>query len=382
MKMNKWTVGLAAAGLVSLTSVAQAQDANSVQTKLGSTSLSGYVSTTYHWNIGDADDAITDYAVGGDKSDRFALDVVSLTLARPTTDGDWGAGYNVQMWLGPDASEILNDDDNGEIAIKNAFLTLNAPFGSGVDVTLGRFDTIMGMESMDYNLNPHYGHSWGYAIEPTIHEGLKASYQLTDNIGFTALFANTIDATSNGNAGEGDRKTYGFAFNTVAPDSFGYFSGSTFDFAYINGAEGDPNNDNPVQNYYMAFSVPTSVDKLSAGLALDYRKNGGGEGQTDSVVGLYLEYAATEKLTLNVRIEDVDAGPANAGYMDDNHDSNPSDLWDMTVTANYKLWDGVVTRLEYRYTNADSPRGDVNQSADSTLDEHSHSLFANVIYEF
>ena len=97
--MNKWTVGLAAAGLVSLTSVAQAQDANSVQTKLGSTSLSGYVSPTYHWNIGDAEDAITDYAVVGDKSDRFALDVVSLTLARPTTDGDWGAGYNVQMWL-------------------------------------------------------------------------------------------------------------------------------------------------------------------------------------------------------------------------------------------------------------------------------------------
>ena len=382
MKMNKWTVGLAAAGLVSLASVTQAQDANSVQTKLGSTSLSGYVSTTYHWNIGDADDAITDYAVGGDKSDRFALDVVSLTLARPTTDGDWGAGYNVQMWLGPDASEILNNDNDGEIAIKNAFLTLNAPFGSGVDVTLGRFDTIMGMESMDYNLNPHYGHSWGYLIEPTIHEGLKASYQLTDNIGFTALFANTIDATSNGNAGEGDRKTYGFAFNMVAPDSFGYFGGSTFDFAYINGAEGDPNNENPVQNYYMAFSVPTSVDKLSAGLALDYRKNGGGEGQTDSVVGLYLEYAATEKLTLNLRIEDVDAGPYNDNVMGENHNSNASDLWDLTATADYKLWDGVTTRFEYRYTNADNPAGNKFQRDGSTLDEHSHSLFANVIYEF
>ena len=101
------------------------------------------------------------------------------------------------------------------------------------------------------------------------------------------------------------------------------------------------------------------------------------------MVGLYLEYAASEKLTLNLRIEDVDAGPANEGYMFDNHGSNPSDLWDLTATADYKLWDGVTTRFEYRYTNADAPKGDRHQTNNaSTLDEHSHSLFANVIYEF
>ena len=109
MKINKWTIGLTAAGLLPLVTPTQAQDANSVQTKLGATSLSGYVSTTYHWNLGDAPDAISDYSVGGDKSDRFALDVVSLTLASPNSFGDKGAGYKVQMWLGPDASEILEE---------------------------------------------------------------------------------------------------------------------------------------------------------------------------------------------------------------------------------------------------------------------------------
>lgn len=373
MKMNKWTVGLAAAGLVGLTSVAQAQDANSVQTKLATTSLSGYVSTSYQWAMGDAggqlEDTGTNYSVGGDKRDRFALDIISLTLASPKSAGDWGAGYNVQLWLGPDASDILNNDDDGEVAVKNAYVSLNVPMGKGLDVKLGRFDTILGMESLDYNLNPHYSHSWGFAIEPTIHEGLSASYQLTDNIGLTLMLANTIDATSNANSGDGDRKTYGVALSLEAPESLGFLSGSTLDVAYINGKT-DTGAD-AIQNLYIAASVPLPVDKLSAGVAFDTRKDGGGDGQSDSVMGVYVEYAASDKLTLNLRGERVEDGPSlNIGSA-----TNNSDAWDLTITANYKLWDGVSTRLEYRNTTLDSSEG-------AAIDKNNSSVFANVIYEF
>ena len=373
MKNNKWTVGLAAAGLIGLASVAQAQDANSVQTKLATTSLSGYVSTTYTWAMGDAggqvgDGAGTNYNIGGDKRDRFALDVISLTLASPKSAGDWGAGYNVQLWLGPDASEILNDDDNGEVAIKNAYVNLNVPVGKGIDVKLGRFDTILGMEAMDYNVNPHFTHSWGYAIEPTIHEGLLASYQLTDDLGVTAMVANTIDATSNSaGTSDGDRKTFGVAVNYVAPDNFGFLSGSTLDVAYINGKTGT--GQDPVQNLYVGVGIPLPVDKLSAGIAWDSRQDGGGDGQTDTVIGVYVEYAASDKLTLNVRGERVEDGPAlNIG-------TTNSDAWDLTLTANYKLWDGVSTRLEYRHTTLDTSTG-------TATDKNNNSIFANVIYEF
>jgi predicted porin len=375
MKNNKWTVGLAAAGLIGLASVAQAQDANSVQTKLATTSLSGYVSTTYTWAMGDAggqvgDGAGTNYNIGGDKRDRFALDVISLTLASPKSAGDWGAGYNVQLWLGPDASEILSGDDDGEVAIKNAYVNLNVPVGKGIDVKLGRFDTILGMEAMDYNVNPHFTHSWGYAIEPTIHEGLLASYQLTDDLGVTAMVANTIDATSNSaGTSDGDRKTFGVAVNYVAPDNFGFLKGTTLDVAYINGKTGT--GADPIQNLYVGVGIPLPVDKLSAGIAWDARQDGGGDGQTDSVLGVYLEYAASDKLTLNIRGERVEDGPAlNIGSA-----ANNTDAWDLTLTANYKLWDGVSTRLEYRHTTLDSSEG-------TAIDKNNNSIFANVIYEF
>ena len=51
MKVNKWTLGLAALGLVSLPAGTQAEEKmNSVWTALSSTTISGYVDTSGIWN--------------------------------------------------------------------------------------------------------------------------------------------------------------------------------------------------------------------------------------------------------------------------------------------------------------------------------------------
>ncbi|MBR89874.1 MAG: hypothetical protein CMO66_01180 [Verrucomicrobiales bacterium] len=367
MNKNKWTVGLAAAGVIGLASVAQAQDANSVQTKLATTTLSGYVSTSYQWTPGETTG--TAYTQGDARANRFALDVVSLTLASPTSSGEWGAGYNVQLWAGTDADDLGvaggADGDEG-LAVKNAYLTLNLPVGTGIDLNVGRFDTILGMESVDYINNPHFSHSWGYAIEPTIHEGIKGSYQLTDNIGVTGLLANTIEASSAGSSNNSDRKTWGAALNLTAPDSLGFLAGSTLDIAYISGDT--DGGSNAVENLYVGASVPVPVDKLSAGVAWDVREVESTQaGGSDSVVGVYLEYEASEKLTLNVRGERVEDGNSlDVG-------SSNGDAWDLTVTANYDLWAGVISRVEYRYTVLDNPTTNI---------EDSHSIFLNLIYGF
>ncbi len=54
MKFNKWTVGLAAVGVVSLASAARADEKQMtlVQTALSSTTLSGYVDTAATWSPG------------------------------------------------------------------------------------------------------------------------------------------------------------------------------------------------------------------------------------------------------------------------------------------------------------------------------------------
>ncbi|HKI69823.1 MAG TPA: hypothetical protein VKA67_09555, partial [Verrucomicrobiae bacterium] len=52
MKFNKCTLGLAAVGVVSLASVAQAdENQNFVQTALSGTTISGYVDTSLEWTV-------------------------------------------------------------------------------------------------------------------------------------------------------------------------------------------------------------------------------------------------------------------------------------------------------------------------------------------
>src|SRR6267378_6870443 len=53
MKVNKWTLGLAACGLVSLPALVQAEEKlSALQTALSSTTISGYVNTSAQWDAG------------------------------------------------------------------------------------------------------------------------------------------------------------------------------------------------------------------------------------------------------------------------------------------------------------------------------------------
>jgi hypothetical protein len=369
MKMNKWTVGLAAAGVVSLSSVAQAQEAaaNAVQTKLATTSLSGYVSTSYSWLTGDNSGAEQGARWGSAANDGFSLDVVSLSLGSPMGSGEWATGYNVQLWLGPDSNEL--DVGGDAAAVKNAYVELRVPVGSGLDLQVGRFDTIIGYEGVDYNNNPFYSHSWGFAIEPTIHTGIKASYQVADELSVSALVANKLAATDNtANTGTGQSgKTYGLAATIGAPDSFGALADAELTVGYLKGTDVVATGD--VQNLYVGASIPTPIENLSAGVALDIRKQGG-TGDSDTVLGLYLAYQVNDQLTANVRVERVQDGPGT---------TLNSDLWDFTVGANYSLWDGVTTRAEWRTTIQDAYTG-VTDTGDG--DQKTSSISLNVIYEF
>src|SRR5262245_50881355 len=100
MKINQWTLGLAAVGVVSFASVAKADETtmNALQTALSSTTISGYVDTSVEWDNGD------DYAqFGGSipfrsgKTDGFNLNVVKLSIEKALDESEWAAGYKVDL---------------------------------------------------------------------------------------------------------------------------------------------------------------------------------------------------------------------------------------------------------------------------------------------
>src|SRR5882724_6534473 len=112
MKFNKWTLGLAAIGAVSLASAARAEEAkmSTLGTAVSSTVLSGYVDTSIHWNPGYSGN-VPNYSFNGTpgnpaKADGFNLNSVAVNLSKAEDESEWATGYEFDMMFGPDASTL------------------------------------------------------------------------------------------------------------------------------------------------------------------------------------------------------------------------------------------------------------------------------------
>jgi len=241
MNMNKWTMALAAAGVVSLSSVAQAQEAAAGADALAaSTTLTGYVSTSYTMD-GTTNDGTTGsadprgYWRSGENISQFSIDVVSLTLASAQGAGEYAAGYTVQLWAGDAAGDIgtqEDSDNNGAVdtastvELMQANIDLRLPVGNGLDLKVVQMGTVVGAESYDYNANAFFTRSFAFDTEPTHHTGILASYQVSDDLSVSLGIANNAAGTS---ASTNDRDGSNVLLTSVSyttPDSLGVLAGT------------------------------------------------------------------------------------------------------------------------------------------------------------
>src|SRR6266478_7903721 len=285
MKFNKWTLGLAAIGAVSLASAARAEEAkmSTLGTAVSSTVLSGYVDTSVHWNPGySANVPAYSFNTPG-KADGFNLDSVKLSLSKAEDESEWAAGYQFDMFFGPDASTLNTSSVGGakDFTIEQAYVSLRTPVGNGIDWKLGVFDTVIGYESTADPNNPNYTRSYGYTIEPTTHTGLYGTYKISDLISVGAGVANTFGPTIGGSTvGPGfpagrafppkaeSYKTYMGTVSLTAPNSWGFLGGSSLSAGVINGY--NPGAVGVQTAVYAGATINTPITALKAGISWDY----------------------------------------------------------------------------------------------------------------
>jgi hypothetical protein len=393
MKFDKWTIALAALGVVSLASVAGAEEKTSaVMTTLSSTTISGYVDTSAQWNFGTGNVNLPPYRFGGpSKADGFNLDVVQLRIERPLDESQWAAGYRADLWLGPDAKTLGPQSnlagDSGDFAIRQAYVALRAPMGNGLDFKVGVFDSVVGYETIESPSDPNYTRSWGNTIEPTTHTGLLASYRFTDLISASAGVANTVGPQINGRASAPygpdaeSYKTYMGSLALTAPDSMGFLAGSTLYGGVVNGFS-DSYEEN-LTSWYVGSTLATPVTGLRVGAAFDLLNVHNMSGETWSVGG-YASYQATEKLSFHGRAEYLRDRGDQKFFVDDLGNAlNPERVMSITLTTQYDLWQNVISRVELRWdhsaSGADAWGGE--NEGDPTL-KNAWMLAANIIYRF
>jgi hypothetical protein len=394
MNFNKWTLALAAAGVVSLGSVAQAEEAqNHVLTALSSTTLSGYVSTSAIWKFGAGNGPfkLAEYnglagagTFGGGKYDGFNLDVVKLSLAKPLDEGNWSAGFAFDLLFGPDARVYGNSD----AAVQNAYVLLRAPVGTGLDIKMGLFEALVGYEPYDYTKNSHWSRSYGYSIEPLQHTGVTLAYQFTEWLRVEGGIANTWDSTLINSRStfidfreSETEKSYLGLITLTAPESWGSLKGSTLCLGAVDGI------DNTSGGYYVHttslyadVTVNTPMEGLKVGAAFDYRDAETFDKDNANAYAFagYIVYKASEKLTLADRFEYANFDSYGVPFLDEELVIPDFDVIANTFTVDYKLWDNVITRAEFRWDHA----LDDDARIFGSFDQDSLWLGLNVIYQF
>jgi hypothetical protein len=415
MKLNKWTVGLAAVGLVSLNSAARAEEkGNVIQTALASTTISGYVDTSAQWNFGTGNQHLPDYKFGGPtKADGFNLDVVQLRIEKPLDEAEWAAGYRVDLWFGPDAN-VLGTQSTGEsfgssdFAIRQAYIALRVPLlPNGLDFKVGVFDSIIGYESVESGANPNYTRSYGHSFEPQTHTGVLASYRICDMVTLSGGIANTKGPRINGRAFPAtdlddnraeSSKTYMGSIAITAPDSMSFLAGSTLYGGIVSGFdenEGRADYDGNTTSYYAGCTLATPVTGLRFGGAFDYLDVAGTSGETWSLAG-YASFQATEKLSVHARAEYLRDRGAQKFFVGTDPISgnfgstNPDKVLALTGTVQYDLWKNVISRVELRWDHSLSGERVWGGSTVDTGEGFVRSggllnefmLAANIIYKF
>jgi len=395
MKFNKWTLGLAAVGVVSLTSAARADETNMVMTALSATTISGYVDVSAQFNPNGGGGA-PNYTFGN-KANGINLNVVDIAIDKALDESPWASGYHVEFWVGPDGNTLGVGND-----IRQAYVLLRTPVGNGIDWKLGVFDSVIGYEGTTSGVNPNYSKSFGYNLEPTTATGLLGTYKACDFITVQGGVANTMYAGGGAYSAAYNNGLYLPSFlglvTFTAPESFGWAKGATVSAGGVTtsgntGANGGitTGNGSGATSYYAGFTLPTPCAALKFGGAFDYL-NARDISANSWALAAYGTYQFNDKLSLNVRADYLNAGgnAAVSGSLNGgaffSPTGNDAQAQAITTTVQYALWANVLTRLEFRWdhVNGENP-GNVGPGYTSNTGNNQSNAFmlaAQAIYTF
>lgn len=363
-----------------------------LETALSGIKLTGFVDTAFHWNFNNPTNAAAaatgtrEQALRAFDQDEgsFTLHALELAFEKPAP-AEGGVGFRADLFYGEDAEVITpTGSTTDEFDIQQAYvegrLPLNALegneiFGDSVYFRAGRYVTLAGAEVIEAkdNWNTTRSLMFFYAI-PFAHTGVRSSYGLwQDKVTLTLGLNNGWDQMEDNN----NFKTLESQVAWKPNDDF------LFATTWYTGPE-NANQDGHKRNLLDFVALWHATDKLSLMGNIDIgRENrviNAIPGQEDSIwhgYAAYARYQVNDKLAFASRIElfvDRDAFRVGAATLVPATDLPDSRYWEWTYTGEYKLYDNLISRLEYRYDWSDGTvlNGESSQQ----------TLSAQLIYNF
>ncbi|MCC2657151.1 MAG: hypothetical protein K0Q76_2259 [Panacagrimonas sp.] len=348
---------------------------------------------SYDWA---ANDVVSGH-VFDNEDDAFVFHQANLSATK-AFDGGVGVGLNVI--LGKDANVVSGDLlDGDDFDVTQAYIS--KAFGN-LTLTGGRYVTLAGMEVINPSGNLNASRSLLFARQPLVHEGVRASYKLSDALSVTLGLNNSQFATSCGPAfgalgggvgvgcTQGGAGVIGFSGqrdnNTdTTIEAQVAFTPNKMLSVFLTGYTGNEDfgdgggfgNSANLQSDTLDLVVNLNLtDMIYVGLNADYfntEDGAGGHFETKGVAG-YAQVKLMPKLRVALRSEYVSAdGDAGFGF----GGIGQSIRTENTLTVGYAVSDNLELLLEGRHDRARGG-GLVDVDGDGTPDFLGNEVFAPI----
>jgi len=301
-----------------------------------------------------------------DHDNGYTFNAAELSVKKDPSER-YRLGWGVVVTGGIDSQKnhslgIFRDSDDSSPFFRNtakydlaeAYASYLVPVGEGLTLKAGKWPTLIGYEVYENPKNLNFSRSFLYTLgTPYFHTGLLATYPVTKWLGVTAGFTNGWDNADNNNGHL--RPTGSFAFTPTDKLS-----------AIVSWLAGPEQNRNQMHNgvndrwIVDTTILYTGIERWTFAVNFDFagEKNDpllvGTRQDADSRWGGIAGYAAydwTKALRTALRLEYF-SDPQGVRSSETSVPGANVDLWEVTATIEYKIWRGLVGRLEYRHDQA------------------------------
>jgi hypothetical protein len=333
---------------------------------LSDISLSGFVTVSYFHDFSMPTNGISPGYLWNRRNDNISLNKVKLTLASPPVErsGDkFEAAFRVSLIAGQDAP-IVNSG-SGTIGfdwLREAYIELNVPIGTGLNVRAGELISLLNYESGDggaVNANFSQGFQWFFTGNGPA-AGIQLGYNLTDWLDVkvrvqNGLYAGPVDNNSS--------KTFLGAIGIKPTDKI------WLSLIGFGGRE-----DSFVQSLWGGSVLGgwQVTPELGLGTELDYFKFHNAAtavpaGDSDVYsAGLWVTYDFTKQIGLAVRgefLSDKNGADISGGALGfPNPPGTGQELSSVALTLNYKPWPNLKLQPEVRLDHSSRDGGFGNKS--------------------
>lgn len=316
--------------------------------------ISGFVTASYFYDTSTPHDRVSNGYLWNTTENAFTINKIKLTLASKPVErsGDvWDSGFRASLMFGEDAAIVnTGGETQGLEALREAYVELNAPLGTGLNIKVGQLISLLNYESGDggaVNANFSQGYQWFYTGNGPA-AGLQLGYTFTDWLDMKARVQNGMySGATEINNGKNFMGSIGLKPGGKSWVTLIGFAG-----------DAEPVSDNVYGGSVLAGYQFTP--KLNSALEFDYFIfDRGAAGDADLwSIGTWLTYDFTAAVGLGLRAEyldDVDgfgikgvSFPGRPGSAITSPDADGS-VASVALTLNWKPVSNIKIQPEVRY---------------------------------